>query len=166
MARKKQAVIKADSAAVAATGSGEDDLQILHPERLATIAGRQVVVREYGFVEGLRLQGQFLPFADDLYACMKDTRSAELNEIIELIGRHADLVTELIAISADVEVDWVRRLNDTDGSNLLFLWWAVNAPFFVRRVFGRLSADLALAAQRVGATSMPSSSSMDTAPQQ
>lgn len=164
MARKKQPVIKASPAASAAVAPASD-LEVLHPERSATIAGRSVTVREYGFIEGLRLQTLFAPFADDLYAGLKSGGGAQLDEIIESVGRHADLIAELIAISADVEVEWVRGLDDADGSNLMFLWWTVNAPFFMRRVLGRLTTERVLAKARAGATSMPSSSSTDIAPQ-
>ncbi|MDF5999802.1 hypothetical protein P4050_15915 [Pseudomonas aeruginosa] len=47
---------------------GADDLQILHPEREIEVAGRKLTVREYGFVEGLRLRPMIQPLLDDLYA--------------------------------------------------------------------------------------------------
>ncbi|MFU4637262.1 hypothetical protein ACM71F_30855, partial [Pseudomonas aeruginosa] len=51
-----------------ATDPGADDLQILHPERTLEVQGRMVTMREYGFVEGLKLRATMQPFLDDLHA--------------------------------------------------------------------------------------------------
>lgn len=144
----------------AAAASGADDLAILHPERPATIAGRAVVVREYGFIEGLRLRGQLQPLLDDLVLLFEQQRF-ELEAIEAVLGRHADLVVELVALAADVERDWVGGLNDQDGTHLLHLWWTVNGPFFVRRAISQVQAARIAAAAvspSAGATSTPPSS--------
>lgn len=166
MAKKKQdRIIKAEPAATPVAAGGADDLNILHPERSVTIAGRSVVMREYGFIEGLKLQPLYQPFVDELHDAVVDTGVPALSQIIGLMARHTDSIEQLIAIAADVEVEWVAGLGDRDGSNLLYLWWAVNAPFFMRRVFDRIAADRAMAHQQGGETSMPSSSSTDTSQQ-
>lgn len=166
MARKKEArkVIKAEPVAGPAA-DGVDDLEILNPERPVTIAGRDLVLREYGFIEGLRLAELYAPFVDDLYEQLAAGGVVPtLDEIVDLIGRHHTDIVKLVAISADVEEAWVMGLSDRDGMNLLYVWWVVNSHFFMRRVLDRLAAQRALARAVAGATSTPSSSSTDTGP--
>jgi hypothetical protein len=147
--------------------AGADDLEILHPEREATIAGRRLVVREYGFIEGLRLRPLMQSLLDDLHQLLEQGGDAFTLEAIEsVLGTHTDEVIELMAIAADVEPNWVATLNDQDGMHLLHLWWTVNGPFFVRRSIARLQAERVAAASRTaGATSTPPSSPADTEPQ-
>ncbi|TBU75197.1 DUF6631 family protein [Phytopseudomonas daroniae] len=164
MAVRAKSPSKSSKAAAAAKGSA-DDLAVLNSDVPTTIAGRKLVMREYGFIEGMRLQGLYAPFVTDLYNSMRDSADVPLHEVIELLGRHTDQVAELISIAADVELNWVRGLDDVNGMNLMYLWWNVNCPFFMRRVFDRRSAELAVEKVRAGETSMPSSSSTDTAPQ-
>ena len=69
MARKKQADIVAPASAPAEVGA--DDLEVLHPDRTATIAGRAVTMREYGFIEGLKLAPLYKGIVDDIEQIMK-----------------------------------------------------------------------------------------------
>lgn len=117
---------------------GEQDLDVLHPERAINIAGRQIVVREYGFVEGLRLRPLTQPILDALYQTItaRDTPP----ELESIIGVLADCSTELVslmAIAADVDECWVAGLGQDDGYLLMMVWWNVNGPFFIRRVVNR-----------------------------
>lgn len=156
MARKAKG---AKAAADPGGQAGADDLEIIHPERPAEIAGRKVVVREYGFIEGLKLRGTIQPLLNDLVQSF-DQQRFKLDEIEAVLGEHADLVVELVATAADVEPDWVRALDDRDGTYLLHLWWTVNGPFFVRRAISQVQAARVAAAvgNNAGATSTPPSS--------
>lgn len=163
MAKKKQdKIIKAEPAATPVAAGGADDLEILHPERSASIAGRAVTMREYAFIEGLKLHPLYQPFVDELHAVVVDSGVPPLSQITGLLARHHESIKQLIAAAADVEVEWLNGLSDRDGSNLMYLWWAVNAPFFMRRVFDRIAADRAVAHHHAGEKSMPSLSSTDT----
>lgn len=166
MARK---AAKAAKAGAPESQAGADDLEIIHPERSAEIAGRVVVVREYGFIEGLRLRGQLQPLLDDL-VLLFDQQHFQLDAIEAVLGRHADLVVDLVAIAADVEPAWVSGLSDQDGTHLLHLWWGANGPFFVRRAISQVQAARVATAvagkaeNSVGATSTPPSSPQGTEP--
>lgn len=138
-----------------ATDKGADDLQTLHPERSATIAGRQVTVREYGFIEGLGLRPKAQPLLDDLYAQIAEGHIPELEEILVLLGQHHLLIQELVAVAADVEPQWVASLNQDQGYQLLMMWWGANGPFYVRSAFNRVVAKKSAAAARAGLTSTP-----------
>ncbi|WP_236233744.1 DUF6631 family protein [Pseudomonas tohonis] len=139
--------------------TGESDLQVLHPEGFLTIDGCQLVVREYGFVEGLRLRPLMQPFLDDLHSLMVGSDVLQLEHVIAILGVHADAVTEAVAISADVDVTWLRspERSQTDGMRLLMVWWTVNGPFYVRSVLDRIAADRELERLRAGQTPTPSS---------
>lgn len=136
---------------------GADDLQVLHTERSATIAGRVVVVREYGFIEGLGLRPLVQPFLDDLHAQIASGGVPELEQILVILGTHHETIQALVAKAADVEPEWVASLNQDDGYVLLILWWEVNGPFYFRSVLRRVLAEKATAALRAGRTSTPPS---------
>ncbi|SFL60954.1 DUF6631 family protein, partial [Azotobacter beijerinckii] len=132
--------------------AGSDDLEVLHPERTAIIADRKITVREYGFVEGLRL----LPLAEPIIAGLKGGMGSSVpafESIMGIIAKHADVAVQLMAAAADVEVEWIESLSQDDGQLLLMVWWSVNGPFYLRT-----AATRAVVAARAGATSTPPSS--------
>lgn len=138
-------------------GPGADDLEVLHPERRATIAGCEVTVREYGFVEGLRLQPLVEPIIADLQGLL-GSGVPSLEAVLAILGQHADTVVALMAVAADVDEEWIAGLSQDDGHLLLMLWWGANGPFYLRSAAMRR-----LAAARAGATSTPPSSPPATA---
>ncbi|AFR52194.1 hypothetical protein I5Q65_08090 [Pseudomonas aeruginosa] len=150
-----------------AAAQGADDLQILHPEREIEVAGRKLTVREYGFVEGLRLRPMIQPLLDDLYAISQGAVLPDLEQILVVLGQHSDLIPHLMAVAADVDEEWVKGLPHRDGSFLLYVWWLVNGPFFIGAVVDRIQTERAAeeARKAVGQTSMPASSPEDTEPQ-
>lgn len=143
---------------------GADDLEILHPEREVTIAGRRLVVREYGFIEGLRLLPLADPLIEDLRAHLEEGHPWSVQAVHALLGRHAETVAQLMAVAADVEPEWIdRHARHAAGTELMFWWWTVNGPFYMRCATDRAKAAMALkaqalAAQRAGRTSTPPSS--------
>lgn len=150
MANKKAPkVIVATPAAGTPASDGADDLGILNPHRSAEIAGRQVTAREYGFIQGLELAPLYTPFVDDLYAqCDPNGEPPDLQQVIAILGKHHKAVEQLIAASADVEVEWIRGLDDFMGMRLLYMWYGANAHFFTRRVYDRRSGEIAVKAAR------------------
>lgn len=142
--------------------AGADDLRILHPNLTAKIAGRDITVREYGFVEGLRVHALEQPLLDALHAHCKDGGLPELEEVLAILATHHEQLVPLLAMAADVEPEWIAGLGRTDGHTLMLLWWTANAPFYVPRVFNRILAEKAAAKARAGQTSTQSSSPADT----
>lgn len=143
----------------AAPDKSVDDLQVLHPEREMEIAGVKVTMREYGFVEGMRLAATAAPVVHDLSIITGDAKDDGLLEYARLqavFADHVDAITGMVAQACDQPREWVETLGDADGQTLLFAWWAVNGPFFVRRVL--VALQMRMAAKRFnGATSTPSS---------
>lgn len=140
---------------------GAEDLAILHPERKLEIAGREITVREYGFVAGLRLRPLMQPLLDDLRGLVRDGSSTDLGAIMAMLGTHWQATLTLAAEAAEVERDWVDGLDAEQGELLLTVWWSVCGPFFWRNVIGRIAAEriaAELAKGRAGRTSTSPSS--------
>jgi hypothetical protein len=143
-----------------------DDLVVLHPEQTVTINGQEITVREYGFIEGLKLRPLMKPLHDRLYEITQSGQRIELESILDVVADNPGELTQLIATSAGVNVSWINSLNDADGTLLMMTWWGVCGPFFVRKLSDRLmTAQLQRQAERnaiAGATFTPPSSPMAT----
>ncbi len=133
MARKVTSTPKAKSAP---PPSGADDLAIMHPDITLTLAGRKITVREYGFVDGLRLRAQTRPFLLALEQLFGASEGLT-DDVLAVVGEHYDLVRGAIAQSANVKVAWIESLGDADADQLLMTWWTVCGPFFLRQLIRR-----------------------------
>lgn len=143
---------------------GEDDLQVLHPERTAVIAGRSITMREYGFVEGLKVRALSKPILDDLFNFVSTGRVPDVDEIQGILAAHAENVARLIAQAADVEPEFVLNLDDQyAGDTLLAMWWGCNGPFFMRKAVNQVRENLLVKALRAGQTFTPNLSPTATA---
>ncbi|CAM5528660.1 DUF6631 family protein [Rhodanobacter lindaniclasticus] len=136
---------------------GAADLDVLHPDRVITIAGHEVTVREYSFVEGLRIRAGAKNFLADLHKQIQ-TGDMLTEDILDVLAVHSDLVLSLLAKSTGMEPEWLKDLNDVDGDLLLLTWWGVCGPFFVRPIARRLGQELLIkVAASGGRTSTPPS---------
>lgn len=140
---------------------GSKDLEILNPDVPLPIAGRDIVVREYGFVEGLRVRVKAKALTEALGAQIK-TGHALLEDIQDVLAAHWDLVRELIADSTGQDHAWIESLNEADGELLLLTWWGVCGPFFVGIAVRRMRQDRQVRAALAGLTSTPASPRPDT----
>jgi hypothetical protein len=122
------------------TQNYENDLAILHPDRVQTIAGVRVTMREYGFVEGMQLSHLVEPVATALSDAASTGELLTPGALRPVFAGHLAAVTTLIATACDQPEAWVRGLNDADGQALILLWWVTNADFFVRRVIEAITA--------------------------
>jgi hypothetical protein len=122
-----------------------DEIQILHPDQVVLVGGEQVTVREFRFMEGLRVQAQAAPMLEDLAALLVPGASdkLEIEPLLEVFAAHGEIFEQLLAKSTGRSVEWVRGLSDEDGRTLAFAFWSANSGFFVRRLMTRvLSARL------------------------
>lgn len=169
--RQQSAVINARAAGQVPAGdsdeAGELDLQTIHPDVPFPLAGRLLTMREYGHIEGLRLQCWARPFVDALYAVVAQDAGTPptLSQIRQLMAEHADLVCTMVAQALTTPGDnpagilqerealmqWIERLSDRDGQLLLAIWWQVNVHFFFRLVFERALEAAAAARDRPSA---------------
>lgn len=140
-----QFVEKKTSAAPAAERE-PSDMEVLHPERFVVLGGVNVMVREYGNIEWLRL----LPAAEPMVAAVAEmlagpdepTYEAALNAI----ATHTDGLLPMILQAVNRDVAWLESLGPDDVENLLMAWWGVNFHFFVRRARTRQAVEQASAA--------------------
>jgi hypothetical protein len=160
--RKKPGVIKAPVKAKAAKADGADDLAVLHPNQGVTIAGRKIVMREYGFIEGLRLMPMLDPIIADIRAVLERREPMTGSEQLPpWLATHADALVHLVSVAADVDPEWVTSLTLSDGHELLWWWWMTNGPFCMRSASQRVVVGRATAttlALRAGQTSTAPSS--------
>ena len=125
--------------------------EILHPERGPQINGRYLTVREYGFIEGMKLQSVFKPFLTDLFAQFSRTAGPPPAAVVRgVMADHALAVQWMMAQAISPEEDsdepqafldevrtnskWVGALGEDDGDLLMSIWWVVNRNFFSRRL--------------------------------
>ena len=131
------------------------EIGVLHPTRTFSIAKRVVEVREYGFVEGLKVQAGTKVFLDDLYTLFdKASAPPPAEAVSDVFAEHIVTVHWLIAQAitpindhaptfvADVgeNAKWVAGLTEIEGDALMAIWWEVNKGFFTRRLQRRRQA--------------------------
>lgn len=132
----------------AETPSAAEDLASLQPNHELTVAGRQLVVREYSFFEGLEVAHHAAAFIADMH---RMTAGGDLKyaQIRRLFGVHKDVIIKIAAQSADVEPEWVAGLQGNEAELFMSTWFAVNSSFFVHEVI----VEMREARQRVLSTS-------------
>jgi hypothetical protein len=113
------------------------ELDIIFPDDDITINGKLVVVREFGFMEGLKLQVRAKPFLDALAAALGDNNDLTLDLLGELFSEYDDLVSHMMSLSTGLTVAEIAKLSDTQGQELLMKFWQVNQRFFVNRLLTR-----------------------------
>lgn len=134
-----------------------DQLAELVPNLPITIAGRDLVIREYGAFEGLEVAAQAAGLVSDMVAIGR-VRELTWSEMRRLIGKHSGEALAIAARSADVEPDWVRGLNRQDLEQFLSAWFGVNVGFFVHEVLAQLQDEaVRKALAQAGTKSSPAS---------
>lgn len=113
---------------------GQDDLAILHPERQQTVAGRDLTMREYGYVESLQHGALVSAVVAALKPLVASGGLEDINALRAAFASCGDATLALQAIACDQPEAWVRGLSAKDGSALFMLWWTVNGPFFADRL--------------------------------
>lgn len=116
-----------------------DDADVLFPEHELTIRGEAITVREFTFIEGVRVRRRLEPLLD-VFEAGAESDETSLDVLGELFDEHEDLMVDLVAQACDRDADWVRTLSDADGQALNWAFWAVNKGFFLRRVAMRSAA--------------------------
>lgn len=144
-------------AAPASETAAADDLAILHPDRTLVLGGRTIVLREYGFFEGLDVADRASAFIADLIAA-SDDGALRYAQVRRLFGRHRAVIPAIAAQAGDVDAAWLETLAPDELELYLATWFAVNAAFFVREVLAELrEAQLLAAGASAGAISSPDS---------
>lgn len=125
---------------------GDDDLDILHPERIAEVGGKQVEVKEYSFVQGARLAKAQNIVIDKLSGMLLFKREKQeapevqdiLNSLYEVFAEAPDEMIKLLTEATGEEKEFIETLSQTEGQILLFVWWSVNGPFLIGSAVDRI----------------------------
>lgn len=129
-------------AAQAVPKSGKEDLRIAHAQLELQIGDRHLVLREYSFIEGLRMRARLAPFVTEVDAHALAGGEGLSEDLIDIFAKHEALLQEAMALSAGVEVAWIRDLDLIDGERLLYAWWGICGPFFVQLLLRRTTERL------------------------
>lgn len=117
------------------------DLKVLHPDATLTIGKprRDITVREFRFIEGLRMQVLAKPIVEDMVEMFgsTDIEKIGLDQLGELFAKHQDALVAMMCVSADVDEAFIEALDDADGQALFLTFWQVNLLFFVRRLLAK-----------------------------
>ncbi|MBN0668865.1 hypothetical protein JTM15_33380, partial [Pseudomonas aeruginosa] len=89
------------------SATGAEDLSVIHPDRTIIIAGRDVVMREYGFFESLEL----LPLLEPILVDLEEQAKANapwpgIEAVPSFLGNHFSVLVHLIAKAASVDMEW------------------------------------------------------------
>lgn len=140
-AKKGNKIITATPKKKAKADAGVSDLQILSPDVTRTIGGKTITIREYDFITGLEVRAVGKEFFNSVYEYVTNGTIPSYEQMMQIFVQHRNLLPPMIALAADVDVEWVRSLNDDDGTSLLAAWWIANGPFVYRKVMERLTAE-------------------------
>ncbi|OBS10785.1 DUF6631 family protein [Acidihalobacter prosperus] len=116
------------------TQASDNEAEILFPDRQIEIGGEIVTVREFGFKEGMRLAPIAQPIIDSMGAEVEKEAGPSMQALNDALYAHPDQMVQLMAAACDRPVEWIDALSDSDGLDLLWLFWGVNARFFTRRL--------------------------------
>lgn len=142
------------------TAGADDDLDVLHPERVVPIGSRKLVVREYGGVEWLRLLPMTRPMVEAIAAQIEASADPTYDDALQVLSAHVDSLLPLVAQAADIDPSELGTLTPSEIELLLMTWWGVNGRFFIDRAANRVAVARAehRLAQLTGASSTPPSS--------
>ncbi|MCY3988202.1 MAG: hypothetical protein OXF94_06370 [Gammaproteobacteria bacterium] len=91
----------------------------------------EVIVRKLRYMEGLQAQVEAAPLLVDLARALADGSGAiDVDAVQDVLSRHADLWTELVALVSGRHATWLERLSDEDGQELSLAMWTLNSDCF------------------------------------
>lgn len=117
----------------------EAEIDILYPDRVLTLAGEQITVRELAFAQTLRLEAAMAPLIQAFVELpTEEAGESAAGQFAELFGAHAHAWIGFMALACGKPREWVEQLSDADGTTLSMTVWGVNSAFFTRRVLTQM----------------------------
>ncbi len=144
-----------------------DNLGILFPDIKATVAGKEITMRELRFGEQLQYHQLMQPIAThfDNYN-LEGNIDDSANNVLDILKLEYQNVIQLIAISCRQSIEWIKSVPAAEGEELMLLWWATNSRFFIRRQMRKAQLKAHLLATNlqttIGEKSLPPSSKQGT----
>lgn len=165
MARKLDRTREPASAPQGADAAEARELEILYPERMLSVGGREVTVREIGFAESLRLHAHVAPIVAAIDQLMHERNEAPgYSHMLGVFGAHWQSTLVLIGAATGLDADELQALGGAEGDTLLLTFWGVNASFFIGRAMNELAIRRETQRLLAGHDSTPPSSRTDTDP--
>jgi hypothetical protein len=139
-------------------GAVAGELDVLAGQQQGQLGGKTITVREYGFFEAARILQTAAPLVGDLQPLFEGADAPSMLQVMDALMSHPDLIRHLLACSiaappadakdhaAEVREQeaWLETLNETDGEQMLLLWWQANSSFFLRRLLRNAVSQKAL----------------------
>jgi hypothetical protein len=98
-----------------------NDLEILYPERSVLVGGRLIKVREYSFLEGMRLAAAFSAQVQELKAALAGEAAG---------NDHSPAIIHLLTLATGEDVMAVGGCSDAEYGALVRTWLEVNGHLF------------------------------------
>lgn len=134
----------------------ENEAQVLVPDQEITLNGTNILVREFGFREGLKAETIATGIIRDFSSLAKEKgENLDLSDVSGIFAHHWDAFVLLLSMSTGQTVEWINALDDQNGSMLMYTFWVVNSGFFMRRLMANLitrKADLKTASASVSSS--------------
>ena len=112
-----------------------NEAEILFSEQQLEIKGEKLTVREFSFIEGLRINQMVRPFIKSMrHVFTEEDKDSDFSSMSAAFSDHMDVLIELMSISTGKPVEWFSTLTDTEGQTLLMAFWSVNKAFFINRL--------------------------------
>jgi hypothetical protein len=116
----------------------QEEAEILFPDADIVIGGETITVREFGFIEAMKVEPIAWPIIEALADIGTDWESVDFRQVMVVFADNTEAFVQLIAASTGKSREWVTKLNDRDGSAIANTFWRVNQGFFVRRLLALL----------------------------
>jgi hypothetical protein len=120
----------------------QEEAEILFPDADIVIGGETITVREFGFIEAMKVEPIAWPIIEALADIGTDWESVDFRQVMMVFADNAEAFVQLIAASTGKSPEWVAELNDRDGNAIANTFWRVNQGFFVRRLLVLLAPKL------------------------
>jgi len=103
------------------------------------IRGETLELREFGWLEGLRLNHLIEPIVAEITEALGE-RGMDFGAFVSIMAGNHEALLELIDAQIGKGETWFSSLSDEEGLRLLMGFWNVNKDFFLRRVTMRAVA--------------------------
>ena len=107
------------------------DVTIRDPDSGASVT---LTVREFRFMEGLRLTARVRPLIEAIGGATGEGGDVAVAAIADAITEHAVIWVDTIAQATGRDAEWIGRLAERDGQALSAAQWKANKDFFCRRI--------------------------------
>lgn len=110
-----------------------NDADVLFPNIEVKIKNEVITVKEFSFIQGMKINAIAQPMIKDLSSFFTD-ENADFSAMSSVFDAHAELLIHLMSISSTMPVEWFETLTDSEGQSLLMTFWSVNKSFFINRL--------------------------------